>query len=511
MSRMQRDSVTKMERELSCPICFEFYENPLQLSCLHSFCRDCIKDIIGTNPPLNVFECPQCRRRIELDDKGLDGLQKNFQLASIVDAYKTHLQHNSPEAPTENPVYTIDQLIDFLIEDCEESDLPSIVQTVETIVASDFPNIPIAWVLRELLKKLVQSNDEIRSVTPPEVFPRSRRLSRTKAVDIASDSSTDSSVDNTDSTQHGSLEESHPQNVASPQSNIAPEATNIGNTQSTNNAERTAESQEAGPCGFRDLPDTAGSETTELSPFRRSVKNVFSGVNFTPVTCRLYHIIRQLEELQINKDVTNDQENTVPKEILEVQSSHNIEPSQTPKINSKLPTGFIDDLVQAQQNRVKLQEPSANSSASPLKLSDGELRQEVNETQQRSRILTSEFIAKMRKQRQQRQNHQENSSDSKLPKPINQNGDDTANVHLCDKEPTDDKIDDEKNPRRGISVKERLSLFEPGKTVDSSLTAIKDKQVPRGPPTSVRPKYSSVDIKKPLKEKPQLPPKPKPV
>ncbi|KAK6168175.1 hypothetical protein SNE40_022053 [Patella caerulea] len=495
---MQRDSVTKMERELSCPICFEFYDDPLQLSCLHSFCRSCIKDIIGTNPSLNVFECPQCRRRIELDARGLDGLHKNFPLASIVDAYKT--QHSSLEAPVENPMYTIDQLIDFLIEDCEEPDLPSIVQTVETIVASDFPNIPIAYVLRELLKKLVQSSDEIPSVPPPETHQRARRLSRTPAVDIASDSSTDSSVDNTDSTRHGSQEQSHQQGETSPQNN--------DNT--TNTEERTAESQAAGPCGFRDLPDTYSPETTELSPFRRSVKNVFSGVNFTPVTCRLYNIIRQLEELQTTRDVANDHENTVPKVILEVRSSQNVEQPQTPKIISKLPTGFIDDLVQAQQNRVKLQDPSTNSTARQLKLTDGELRQELNETQQRSQILTSGFIEKMRQQRQRRQNRQVNSSDSELPKPVVQILDDTANVRMCDnKVPTDDKIDDEKNQRKNFSVKERLSLFEPGKSVDSSSTAIKDKQVLRGPPTAVRPKYSSVDIKKPLKEKPQPPPKPK--
>ncbi|XP_067442140.1 E3 ubiquitin-protein ligase TRIM35-like [Thunnus thynnus] len=47
------------EEDLSCPVCHDIFEDPVVLSCSHSFCKDCVRTWWWTK---EKFECPVCRR-----------------------------------------------------------------------------------------------------------------------------------------------------------------------------------------------------------------------------------------------------------------------------------------------------------------------------------------------------------------------------------------------------------------------------------------------------------------
>uniref|UniRef100_A0A4W3GA92 Uncharacterized protein n=1 Tax=Callorhinchus milii TaxID=7868 RepID=A0A4W3GA92_CALMI len=55
---------TKQKPEIgnTCSICLEFYTDPLNISCGHNFCRDCILYCWGTGQ--ESVSCPQCRQQI---------------------------------------------------------------------------------------------------------------------------------------------------------------------------------------------------------------------------------------------------------------------------------------------------------------------------------------------------------------------------------------------------------------------------------------------------------------
>ncbi|XP_035276309.1 tripartite motif-containing protein 35-like [Anguilla anguilla] len=53
-----------LEEELSCPVCFEIFRDPVVLSCSHSFCKACLQQYWEQE---GSRECPRCRRRSSME------------------------------------------------------------------------------------------------------------------------------------------------------------------------------------------------------------------------------------------------------------------------------------------------------------------------------------------------------------------------------------------------------------------------------------------------------------
>ncbi|XP_078579763.1 putative E3 ubiquitin-protein ligase MID2 [Branchiostoma floridae x Branchiostoma japonicum] len=99
-----------LESELTCPMCLDLFDCPLQLPCLHNLCRKCVQDLeafsknadkigggaqggIKKGPPGQAkpkakITCPTCRRNIPLDERGVDSLSRNMVLQNIVDRFR---------------------------------------------------------------------------------------------------------------------------------------------------------------------------------------------------------------------------------------------------------------------------------------------------------------------------------------------------------------------------------------------------------------------------------------
>ncbi|XP_022092564.1 G-box-binding factor-like isoform X2 [Acanthaster planci] len=82
----------QLGEELQCPLCLEYYEDPVALPCLHNFCRKCIGGAVkpsGANK--QEVQCPLCRKKAYHDGSAnscVANLPRNFQIAGIVEKFR---------------------------------------------------------------------------------------------------------------------------------------------------------------------------------------------------------------------------------------------------------------------------------------------------------------------------------------------------------------------------------------------------------------------------------------
>ncbi|XP_063051739.1 E3 ubiquitin-protein ligase TRIM36 isoform X2 [Engraulis encrasicolus] len=140
ISMLGKDGPIKnIERELICPICKELFTHPLILPCQHSVCHKCVRELLMLNnedsfsadggsecslpgsprsrvpspsmerldrlvrsgsisspgwrrasatPRITTFPCPGCQHDIDLGERGISMLFRNFTLESIVERYR---------------------------------------------------------------------------------------------------------------------------------------------------------------------------------------------------------------------------------------------------------------------------------------------------------------------------------------------------------------------------------------------------------------------------------------
>ena len=68
-------SLVSLEKEITCAVCHDHYQQPKVLPCLHFYCKECILQLAlraGTDQP---FPCPECRKETALPEGNVDHLQ----------------------------------------------------------------------------------------------------------------------------------------------------------------------------------------------------------------------------------------------------------------------------------------------------------------------------------------------------------------------------------------------------------------------------------------------------
>ncbi|XP_072032016.1 E3 ubiquitin-protein ligase TRIM65-like [Amphiura filiformis] len=82
-------SVTLMEDDLSCNICYNLLREPKDLDCPHVFCLQCLQKWVKNKP---TVECPECHHITSVPHGGLVNLKTNLRLKSMVDKYAEHVE-----------------------------------------------------------------------------------------------------------------------------------------------------------------------------------------------------------------------------------------------------------------------------------------------------------------------------------------------------------------------------------------------------------------------------------
>ena len=90
-SNITSKSLEQLEREITCGVCQEHYNEPKILPCLHYYCKKCVLDLSQKAGPAKSFSCPECHNEGTIPEEGEDGLKAAFfvnRLKSIVSSMK---------------------------------------------------------------------------------------------------------------------------------------------------------------------------------------------------------------------------------------------------------------------------------------------------------------------------------------------------------------------------------------------------------------------------------------
>ncbi|CAM5163019.1 unnamed protein product, partial [Eretmochelys imbricata] len=74
-------SVESLQDEATCPICLEYFTEPVTLECGHNFCRACTTQCWGESD--TGITCPKCRQAVQQRN-----LRPNRQLANVLEIAK---------------------------------------------------------------------------------------------------------------------------------------------------------------------------------------------------------------------------------------------------------------------------------------------------------------------------------------------------------------------------------------------------------------------------------------
>uniref|UniRef100_A0A8C3TG53 RING-type E3 ubiquitin transferase n=1 Tax=Chelydra serpentina TaxID=8475 RepID=A0A8C3TG53_CHESE len=70
-----------LQEEATCPICLEYFKDPVIIDCGHNFCRACIAQCWEGSD--TAASCPQCRETVQQGN-----LRPNRQLANVLEIAK---------------------------------------------------------------------------------------------------------------------------------------------------------------------------------------------------------------------------------------------------------------------------------------------------------------------------------------------------------------------------------------------------------------------------------------
>lgn len=107
--------ISELAEELKCPICLGFFDNPVVLGCLHTFCLCCTEEIAKDS---DVVVCPLCRQNTELNGRGPSSLKSNIYIANIVEKLKSAQVSQCDHCPN-NSIFYCSTCNIFLCHDCD--------------------------------------------------------------------------------------------------------------------------------------------------------------------------------------------------------------------------------------------------------------------------------------------------------------------------------------------------------------------------------------------------------
>lgn len=72
------------ESFFQCRLCFDTFQEPKQLPCLHRYCTNCLSDAIKASDD-GAIMCPLCKQEFPIPENGVNGIKTDFHMKYLLD------------------------------------------------------------------------------------------------------------------------------------------------------------------------------------------------------------------------------------------------------------------------------------------------------------------------------------------------------------------------------------------------------------------------------------------
>ena len=92
----QNPAPTNIEELLTCSLCLELFREPKTLTCLHSFCKECLNEMTkAADHEHDSLPCPLCRDETAIPKNGVEGLPTNFFIKNLLEVAELKSKNDS--------------------------------------------------------------------------------------------------------------------------------------------------------------------------------------------------------------------------------------------------------------------------------------------------------------------------------------------------------------------------------------------------------------------------------
>ena len=94
MATLKSSTTTQLTDVTECCICLKTFTDPRMLPCIHTFCFQCLQEMVDKSDkkPGDTILCPMCRKEFTIPSDGVQAIQKNVFLAGVIEVKDTLIE-----------------------------------------------------------------------------------------------------------------------------------------------------------------------------------------------------------------------------------------------------------------------------------------------------------------------------------------------------------------------------------------------------------------------------------
>ena len=117
--------VKNLKKQVTCSICLDTYTEPKTISCLHTFCCQCLERHAIVSQIQGKFKCPECKTEIDLPEENrFDRLPNSFFHKSLLSDLEAEDRRAIPRQQQETCLQHMEERLRYYCSTCEASVCP---------------------------------------------------------------------------------------------------------------------------------------------------------------------------------------------------------------------------------------------------------------------------------------------------------------------------------------------------------------------------------------------------